>query len=79
MKTYLSSANLCIINFGELVSLFWTLDSYIESCVSLYSLCININRYNGRSPDLKGKRINSSHMHAEKVPEWVNSSARDKK
>ena len=31
------------------------------------------NRYNGRSPDPKGN------LHAEKVPEWVNSSARKRK
>ena len=32
-----------------------------------------ITRHNGCCPDPKGN------LHAEKVPEWVNSSARDKK
>ena len=31
------------------------------------------NKYNGRCPDPKGN------LHAENVPEWVNSSARDRK
>ena len=35
--------------------------------------CCIINRHNGRSPDPKGN------LHAEKVPEWVNSSASIKK
>ena len=52
----------------------------IQVCdVAIYLLCDTLYRNKGRCPDPKGKSIYSSHMHAENVPEWVNSSARDRK
>ena len=52
----------------------------IKGChVAIHLLCNTLYRNNGHCPDLKGKSIYSSHMHAENVPEWVNSSARDRK
>ena len=54
--------------------------SYHKSLyVAIYLLCNTLYSNNGHCPDLKGKSIHSSHMHAENVPEWVNSSARDRK